>query len=72
MGDSRSYNKNSIYAFAWNGATLDELWHTKLSQNYLSDYLYDEARKELLLVEVVKKEGLIDMGASAISVKKIE
>jgi hypothetical protein len=72
VGDSRSFSKNSIYAFTWNGATLDELWHTKLSQNYLSDYLYDEARKELLLVEVVKKEGLIDKGASAISVKRVE
>jgi hypothetical protein len=72
LGDSRSFTKNSIYAFTWNGATLDELWHTKLSQNYLSDYLYDEVRKELLFVEVVKKEGLIDKGASAISVKRVE
>jgi hypothetical protein len=72
VGDSRSFSKNSIYAFTWNGATLDELWHTKLSQNYLSDYLYDETSKELLLVEVVKKEGLVDKGASVISVKKVE
>jgi hypothetical protein len=72
LGDSRSFTKNSIYAFRWNGASLDELWHTKLSQNYLSDYLYDESRKELLLAEVVKKEGVIDKGASAISIKRVE
>jgi len=72
LGDSRSFTKNSIYAFKWNGASLDELWHTKLSQNYLSDYLYDEAKKELLLAEVVKKEGMIDKGASAISIKRVE
>ena len=72
VGDSRSFTKNSIYAFAWNGAALDELWHTKLSQNYLADYLYDADNKELLVVEVVKKEGVTDKGASAVSIKKVE
>jgi hypothetical protein len=72
VGDSRSFTKNSIYAFRWNGASLDELWHTRLSQNYLSDYLYDESKKELLLAEVVKKEGMIDKGATAISIKRVE
>ncbi len=72
VGDSRSFTKNSIYAFKWNGASLDELWHTRLSQNYLSDYQYDEGNKELLLAEVVKKEGMFDKGASAISIKRVE
>jgi hypothetical protein len=72
MGESRSFTKNYVYAFAWNGASLDEIWHTKLSQNYLSDYLYDEEQKELVLLEVVKKEGIIEKGASAISVKRVE
>jgi hypothetical protein len=72
IGDSRAFTKNSIYAFIWNGATLDEIWHTKLSQNYLTDYLYDEEQKELVLVEVVKKEGMTDKGASAVSVKRVE
>ena len=72
VGDSRSFTKNSIYAFRWNGASLDELWHTKLSQNYLSDYFYDEGKKELLVAEVVKKEGVITKGASAISIKRVE
>jgi hypothetical protein len=72
VGDSRSFTKNSIYAFKWNGASLDELWHTKLSQNYLTDYLYDEEQKELVLLEVVKKAGIIETGASAISIKRVE
>jgi len=72
IGDSRSFNKNSIYAFAWNGATLDELWHTKPSQNYLSDFLYDEGQKELVLLEVVKKAGIFEKGASAIAIKRVE
>jgi hypothetical protein len=61
-----------VYSFAWNGAALEERWHTKPSQNYLADYAYDEARKELVLLEVVKKPGMFEQGASAISIKKVE
>ncbi len=72
VGNSRSFTKNSLFAFTWNGLMLDELWHTKPSQNYLSDYVYDEEQKQLLLLEVVKKEGLYDKGASALSIKRVE
>jgi len=72
VGNSRSYSKNSVYSFAWNGSALVERWHTPPSQNYLADYAYDEARKELVLLEVVKKEGLLSKGASAVSIKKVE
>ncbi len=72
IGNSRSFSKNSVYSFAWNGAAMEERWHTKPSQNYLADYAYDEARKELVLLEVVKKPGMIEKGASAISIKKVE
>lgn len=72
IGNSRSFSKNSLYAFAWNGVALDERWHTKASQNYLADYYLDEGRKELVLLEVVKKAGVLEKGASAISIKKVE
>jgi len=51
---------------------LDELWHTKQSQNYLADYSYDEGTKELVMLEVVKKAGLLDKGASALLIKRVE
>ena len=72
IGNNRAYSKNSVFAFAWNGVMLDELWHTKQSQNYLADYRYDEGSKELLLLEVVKKAGIIEKGASALFIKKVE
>jgi hypothetical protein len=72
VGDSREYTKNAIFSFAWNGAALDERWHTKTSQNYLSDYLYDDEKKELLLLEVTKKAGFLEKGASALFLKKVE
>jgi VCBS repeat protein len=72
FGNNRSYKKNSVFNFAWNGSTLDEQWHTKESQNYLADYFYDAPRKELVILEVVKKEGILDKGASTIVVRKVE
>jgi hypothetical protein len=72
IGNNRAYSRNSIFAFRWNGAALDEVWHTKESQNYLADYYYDAVLKELVMLEVVKKEGLLDKGASTIAVKKVE
>lgn len=72
IGNNRSYSKNTVFAFNWNGIVLDELWHTKDSQNYLADYQFDDAQKELVLLEVVKKEGIIDKGASALSIKKVQ
>ena len=72
IGNNRSYSKNSVFSFAWNGVALDELWHTKLSQNYLADYRYDEGAKELLMLEVVKKAGIIEKGATALYINKVE
>ncbi|SNB47337.1 VCBS repeat-containing protein [Geobacter sp. DSM 9736] len=72
LGNSRSYSKNVVYGLAWNGVALEEVWQTNVSQNYLSDYLYDEVRKQLVLLEVVKKEGFAEKGASAVSVKTVE
>ncbi len=72
LGNSRQYSKNSVYSFRWNGAALQEEWHTTESQNYLADYGYDASRHELVGLEVVKKEGLIGNGASVVVVKKTE
>jgi len=72
VGDSRTYDKNSMYAFVWNGAALEELWHTRVSQNYLSDYSYDSEQKELVMLEVVKKAGFKENGATAVVIKRVE
>jgi hypothetical protein len=72
IGNSRSFKKNIVHCLVWNGSSLEELWHTRESQNYLADYFYDETRKELVLLEVVSKEGLVGKGASTITVKRVE
>jgi len=72
LGNARNYSKNILYGLAWNGAGLTERWHSKESPNYLADYYYDAARKELVILEQVQKEGMFSKGASAIAIKKIE
>ena len=72
VGNSRTYTKSSVYAFRWNGVALEEVWHTKPSQSYLTDYLYDAGQKEIVTLEVVKRDGFGSKGISAISVKKID
>ena len=72
LGNSRSYSKSSVVAFTWNGSSLEERWRTRLGQNYLADFQYDAAQRELLLLEAVQKEGLMDKGASTVSIKKID
>lgn len=72
VGNNRSYSKNSVHAFRWTGVDLEERWHTKVSQNYLADYNLDEPGNKLLLLEVVKKEGVLEKGASSITIREID
>ena len=72
VGINRAYNKNSLFCLGWNGSLLDEKWHTKEIPSYLADYLYVPEKKELFVLEVVKKESFLNAGASMLSVKKVE
>lgn len=68
MGNSRSYSKYALVSFSWNGSSLEELWRTKQNQNYLADYYLDAEAREIVLLEVVQKEGLFGKGGSAVRV----
>jgi hypothetical protein len=67
------YEHNSLFCFAWDGANLQEKWHTKQIDFYLADFAYDEKSRELLMLEVVEKEyGIFDKGASRLVIRKVE
>jgi hypothetical protein len=72
VGNQRLYKKSTVYGFAWNGSILEERWHLKENPSYLADYVLDEERKELLLLQVVKKAGIKEKGASVLAVKKLD
>lgn len=72
MGNLRSYSKYSVVDFTWNGASLEEKWRTKQSQNYLADYSYNPASKELTLLEVAQKDTFGGKGGSIVRVLGVE
>ncbi|WP_224984637.1 hypothetical protein [Geomonas agri] len=72
MGNLRSYSKYSMVDFTWNGSSLEEKWRTKQSQNYLADYSYNPATKELVLLEVAQKDTFGGKGGSVVRVLGIE
>lgn len=72
LGNARSYKNGAVYCLAWNGASLDERWRTRETKNYMPDYLYEEARNELLILQTVQRPGIDSRGASSLSIKKVE
>jgi hypothetical protein len=58
----------------WNGAALEEVWRTKDTQNYMPDFWFDEAKSELLLLQLTQREDVLsrNKGASALQIKKVE
>lgn len=72
LGNARSYKSGAVYCLVWNGSSLDEKWRTRETQNYLPDYLVDDIRNELLILQTVQRAGFAGRGASSLSIRKIE
>lgn len=74
LGNARMYKRGAVYSLYWNGAALEEAWRTKDTQNYMPDFWFDEAKSELLLLQLVQREDVLmrSKGASALQVKKVE
>lgn len=71
LGDARSYKKGAVYCMIWNGSSLEEKWRTKDTQNYMSDYYFDEGKNDLLMLQTVQRPSLTKSGASALAIKKV-
>jgi hypothetical protein len=74
IGNARMYKKGAVYSLYWNGAALEEVWRTKDTQNYMPDFVFDEAKSELLLLQLTQREDVLmrSKGASALQIKKVE
>lgn len=74
IGNARMYKRGAVYCLYWNGAALEEAWRTKDTQNYMPDFYFDEAKNELLLLQLTQREDVLmrTKGASALQVKKVE
>ncbi|MDY0301666.1 MAG: VCBS repeat-containing protein [Trichlorobacter sp.] len=74
IGNARMYKKGAVYNLYWNGAALEELWHTKDTQNYMPDFYFDEKTNELYLLQISQREDTLmgRKGASSLQIKKVE
>ncbi|ACD96959.1 hypothetical protein [Trichlorobacter lovleyi] len=74
LGNARMYKRGAVYSLYWNGAALEEVWRTKDTQSYMPDFAFDEARSELLLLQLTQREDVLmrNKGASALQIKKVE
>jgi hypothetical protein len=74
VGNARRYKRGAVYNLFWNGASLEEVWRTKDTQNYMPDFYFDEAKSELVLLQLTQRNDLLLLtkGASALQIKKVE
>lgn len=72
LGNARSYSRGTVCALGWNGSSLEEKWRTRETQNYMPDYLLDDTRNELLILQTVQRSGIANRGASILSIIKVE
>ena len=72
LGNARSYKQGAVYCLVWNGSSLEEKWHTREFQNYMPDFLFDDTRNELLILQTVQRPGIIGRGASSLTIKKVK
>ena len=74
VGNVRMFKRGAVYSLYWNGAALEEVWRTKDTQNYMPDFWFDEAKSELLLLQLTQREDVLmrTKGATALQIKKVE
>lgn len=74
LGNARMYKKGAVNSLYWNGAALEESWRTKDTQSYMPDFWFDEAKSQLLLLQLTQREDVLTRvkGASALQIKKVE
>lgn len=72
VGNNRSYNKHTLFGLQWSGSMLREAWHTRQTPTYLSDYAYDAATREVVLLEIVQQAGMFNTGKTAVSINKLD
>lgn len=74
VGDMRTFKKGIVYGFKWNGGSLDELWHTAPTQNYMPDFEYDDDTASLYQLQRTQSEGIFQRqdAMSSVLVKKVE
>lgn len=72
IGKNWNLSNGAVFSLSWNGESLEPKWRTRATDYYMPDYCFDEARKELLLLQVTSRPFLLVKGATVLTVRKVE
>lgn len=66
----RTFKRSRLRAMQWNGHVMNELWHTKPVDAYLSDFriadVNGDGRNEIIMSTVFTRKGLFSKGRSSL------
>jgi hypothetical protein len=68
----KTYRNGFVYCLVWNGDSLEEKWHTRTAENYMPDFYYDDARKELLQLVLSQRPNIFSQGSTTLTITKVE
>jgi hypothetical protein len=72
LGDKGYLSNGRVYSFVWNGADLEGRWHTRSTENYMPDFWYDDAARELLQLDLTGRPMLIGKGTTVLHIRNVE
>lgn len=72
LGDKGYLSNGRVYSFVWNGADLEGRWHTRSTDNYMPDFWYDDATRELLQLDLTGRPMLIGKGTTVLHIRNVE
>jgi len=72
LGDKGYLSNGRVYSFVWNGADLEGRWHTRSTDNYMPDFWYDDAARELLQLDLTGRPMLIGKGTTVLHIRNVE
>jgi len=72
LGKNWNHSNGAVFWLAWTGESLEPRWRTRQVEYYMPDYFLDEARKELLQLQVISRPFLLSKGATVLTIRKVE
>jgi hypothetical protein len=72
LGNKGYLSNGRVYCLAWSGADLEGRWHTRSTENYMPDFWYDAASKELLQLELTGRPLLAGKGTTVLTIRSVE
>ena len=72
LGKKGDYGSGSVQCLVWSGDHFERKWHTRVSENYMPDFFYDDRSKEILQLELVNRPNIFSKGNTILVIRKVD